>query len=175
MLEEASSWYNSMQIRFQKRTTHHISFEGNYTISKLTDNSSAGRNNWVGSLANGLPQQLDRLYLEHSISANDAPQRLAAAVVVELPVGRNEWIGSGMNRGLNAVVGGWSMATLITEQSGPTDSDQHEQSAAGEWQPAPECGLLPAQDRSQYERRRSELGGELRGRRKRGRAGGFVY
>ena len=27
----ANSWYNSMQIRFQKRTTHHISFEGSYT------------------------------------------------------------------------------------------------------------------------------------------------
>jgi hypothetical protein len=118
MLEEASSWYNSMQIRFQKRTTHHISFEGSYTISKLTDNSSAGRNNFIGSLANGLPQQLDRLNLEHSISANDAPQRLAAAVVVTLPVGRKEWIGGSMNRGLDAVVGGWSLATLVTEQSG---------------------------------------------------------
>jgi hypothetical protein len=118
MLEEASSWYNSMQIRFQKRTTHHISFEGNYTVSKLTDNSSAGRNNWVGSLANGLPQQLDRLNLEHSIGANDAPQRLAAAVVVTLPVGRNDWIGGNMNRGLDAVVGGWSIATLVTQQSG---------------------------------------------------------
>ncbi len=118
MIEEASSWYNAMQIRFQKRTTHHLSFEGNYTISKLTDDSSAGRNNWVGSLANGLPQQLDRLYLEHSISANDAPQRLAAAVVVELPVGRKQWIGGNMNRGLDAVAGGWSIATLITEQSG---------------------------------------------------------
>ncbi|MGB8733039.1 MAG: TonB-dependent receptor [Candidatus Sulfotelmatobacter sp.] len=118
MLEEASSWYNSMQIRFQKRTTHHVSFEGNYTISKLTDNSSAGRNNWVGSLSSGMPQQLDRLNLEHSISANDAPQRLAAAVVVTLPVGRNDWIGGNMNRGLDAVVGGWSIATLVTEQSG---------------------------------------------------------
>jgi hypothetical protein len=118
MIEEASSWYNSMQIRFQKRTTHHVSFEGNYTISKLTDDSSAGRNNFIGSLANGLPQQLDRLYREHAISANDAPQRLAAAVVVNLPVGRNQWIGGGMNRGLDAVVGGWSIATLLTEQSG---------------------------------------------------------
>jgi len=118
MLEEASSWYNSMQIRFQKRTTHHISFEGSYTVSKLTDNSSAGRNNWVGSLANGLPQQFDRLNFEHGISANDASQRLAAAVVVTLPVGRNEWIGGGMNRGLDAVVGGWSIASLVTEQSG---------------------------------------------------------
>jgi hypothetical protein len=118
MIEEASSWYNAMQIRFQKRTTHNISFEGNYTISKSTDNSSAGRNNWVGSLANGMPQQLDRLNLEHSISANDAPQRLAAAVVVDLPWGRNQWLGGNMNRGLDAVIGGWSVATMVTEQSG---------------------------------------------------------
>ena len=118
MIEEASSWYNAMQVRFEKRTTHHISFEGNYTVSKMTDNSSAGRNNWVGSLGSGTPQQLDRLYLEHSISANDAPQRLAAAVVLDLPVGRKQWLGGNMNRGLDAVAGGWSLASMITEQSG---------------------------------------------------------
>lgn len=118
MLEEASSWYNALQIRFQKRTTHHISFEGSYTISKATDDSSAGRNNWVGNLGVGFPQQLDRLNFEHSIGANDTPQRLAAAVVVDLPVGRKQWIGGNMNRGVDAVVGGWSLATIITEQSG---------------------------------------------------------
>src|SRR5579862_381915 len=118
MLEEASSWYNAMQVRFQKRTTHHISFEGSYTISKSTDDSSAGRNNWVGALGNGIPQQLDRLYLERSIGANDTPQRLAAAVVVDLPIGRKQWIGGNMNRAVDAVVGGWSVATIITEQSG---------------------------------------------------------
>ncbi|HEV3512659.1 MAG TPA: carboxypeptidase regulatory-like domain-containing protein [Candidatus Sulfotelmatobacter sp.] len=118
MIEEASSWYNALQIRFQKRTTHHISFEGSYTISKETDDSSAGRNNWVGALGAGIPQQLDRLYAEHSIGANDTPQRLAAAVVVDLPIGRKQWIGGNMNRAVDAVVGGWSLATIITEQSG---------------------------------------------------------
>jgi hypothetical protein len=118
MLEEANSWYNAMQIRFQKRTTHHISFDGSYTVSKATDDSSAGRNNWVGALANGTVQQPDRLYLEHAISANDTPQRLAAAVIVDMPVGRKQWIGGNMNRALDAVVGGWSIATMITEQSG---------------------------------------------------------
>lgn len=118
MIEEASSWYNAMQVRFQKRTTHHISFEGSYTISKATDDSSAGRNNWVGALGLGLPQQLDRLTAEHSIGANDTPQRLAAAVVVDLPVGRKQWIGGDMNRVLDGVIGGWSIATMITEQSG---------------------------------------------------------
>jgi hypothetical protein len=118
MLESANSWYNALQIRFQKRTTHHVSFEGSYTIAKETDYSSAGRNNWVGALGLGLPQQLDNLSAEHSIGASDAPQRLAGAVVVDLPIGRKEWIGGSMNRGLDAVIGGWSVATLITQQSG---------------------------------------------------------
>jgi hypothetical protein len=118
MIEEAGSWYNAMQIRFEKRTTHNVSFEGSYTVSKSTDDSSAGRNNWVGSLGNGLPQQLDRLYAEHSISASDTPQRLAAAVILDLPVGRKQWIGGNMNRAFDAVVGGWHIATMITEQSG---------------------------------------------------------
>lgn len=118
MLEEASSWYNALQIRFQKRTTHHISFDGSYTFSRMTDNSSAGRNNWVGALGNAYPQQLDRLYLEQSISANDTPQRLAAAVVVDLPIGRKQWIGGNMNRILDGVIGGWSISGIVTEQSG---------------------------------------------------------
>ncbi len=117
-LLEAASWYNSMQIRFQKRTTHHVSFEGSYTLSKYTDDSSVGANAFVGTLNNGNPQQLDNLRAEHGISANDTPQRLAAAVVVELPVGREHWIGGDMNRALDAVIGGWSISTLITEQSG---------------------------------------------------------
>ncbi len=118
MLETANSWYNALQIRFQKRTTHHVSFTGSYTISKATDESSAGRNNWVGSLGQGIPQQLDRLNMEHSIGASDTPQRLAAAVVVDLPVGRKQWIGGNMNRAVDAVIGGWSISTLLTQQSG---------------------------------------------------------
>jgi len=114
----ATSWYNSMQIRFQKRATHHISFEGSYTLSKLTDDSSVGANAFVGTLNNGNPQQLDNLKAEHGISANDTPQRLAAAIIVELPIGRQKWIGGNMNRFLDAVVGDWSISSLITEQSG---------------------------------------------------------
>ena len=65
-----------------------------------------------------MPQQLDRLSAEHSIGASDAPQRLAGAVVVDLPIGRNQWILGNMNRALDAVIGGWSVATLLTQQSG---------------------------------------------------------
>lgn len=144
MLEEAESWYNAMQIRFEKRTTHNVSFEGSYTVSKLTDDSSAGRNNWVGSLGAALPQQLDRLYLEHSISANDTPQRLAGAVVVDLPVGRRQWIGGNMNRGLDAVIGGWSISTMVTQQSGQpmAISMNSPRLAGGNQRPDVVCGKL---------------------------------
>jgi hypothetical protein len=39
-------------------------------------------------------------------------------VVVDLPVGRKQWIGGAMNRAVDAVIGGWSVATMITQQSG---------------------------------------------------------
>ena len=144
MLEEASSWYNAMQVRFQKRTTHHVSFEGSYTVAKSTDDSSAGRNNFVGSLAAGVPQQLDRLSLEHAISANDTPQRLALALIVDLPVGRKEIIGGDMNRVLDAFVGGWSIATMITQQSGQpmAISDSFGRLASGTQRPDVVCSQL---------------------------------
>lgn len=114
----ANSWYNSMQIRFQKRQSHYISFEGNYTLSKSTDDSSIGFNAFVGNLDLGNPQQLDRLNLEHAISANDATHRFVLAAIFDVPVGRGLWIGRDMNRFLDAVVGGWSISTILTYQTG---------------------------------------------------------
>jgi hypothetical protein len=49
----ASSWYNSLQVRFQKRANEYFSFEGNYTWAKAADNSSTGFNAFVGNLDSG--------------------------------------------------------------------------------------------------------------------------
>ncbi len=107
-----------MQIRFQKRASHYISFEGNYTFSKSTDDSSAGRNAWLGNLQYDNPQLLDDLKAEHSISSNDTPHRLTAAIIFDLPFGRDRWIGRGMNPVLDAFVGGWALNNVLTLQSG---------------------------------------------------------
>ncbi len=114
----ATSWYNSLQIRFQKRASHYISFEGNYTLSKSTDDSAAGRNAWIGNLQYDNPQLLDNLRAEHGISANDATHRLTTAFILDLPVGRGRWLGRGMNSILDGIVGGWSLDSFITFQSG---------------------------------------------------------
>jgi hypothetical protein len=114
----ANSWYHSLQVRFQKRTSHNLSFEGNYTFSKATDDSSSGANSWVGNLQYDNPQVLDDLRAEHGISANDATHRFTMAVIYDLPFGRGRWIGGGMNRVADAIVGGWSLDGFITFQSG---------------------------------------------------------
>src|ERR1035437_3457611 len=114
----ASSWYNAMQVVFQKREGKYVNFEGNYTWSKNTDDSSAGPNNFIGTLGSGFPQELDHLKAEWSASANDARHRAVVAGIFQLPVGRGNLIGAKMNRALDAVVGGWQLTTLVTFQSG---------------------------------------------------------
>ena len=120
----ANSWYNAMQVRFQKRMNHYFSFEGNYTYAKSEDDSSIGFNAFVGNLNTvfgytvGNPQQLDRLKPEWGVSANDATHRFVLAAIGELPIGRGRAIGSDMNRVLDGFIGGWQISTLITLQSG---------------------------------------------------------
>ncbi|HEX4486289.1 MAG TPA: TonB-dependent receptor, partial [Terriglobales bacterium] len=114
----ATSWYHSLQVRFQKRAGHYVSFEGNYTFSKSTDDSSAGRNAWIGNLSIDNPQELDNLKGEHGISSNDATHRLTTAFIVDLPIGRGRWIGRDFNRVTDAILGGWSLNNFLTLQSG---------------------------------------------------------
>jgi hypothetical protein len=115
----ASATYNALQVRFQKRASHYVSFEGNYTYSKAIDNSSAGANSFITtSLSSGIPQVYDNLKAERSISANDATHRMVLATIVDVPVGRNRWIGRDMNRVVDAIVGGWAASTILTFQTG---------------------------------------------------------
>jgi hypothetical protein len=119
-LTEASSWFNGLLVRFQKRPSHGLSLEGNYTWSKATDYSSYGANSFIFFQGSGLgnPQDINNLRAEHSIGANDTPQRFVLAAEYDLPFGRKRWMGGDMNRALDAVVGGWSLNTILTLQSG---------------------------------------------------------
>jgi hypothetical protein len=116
----ASSWYNAMLVRFQKRQSHGLSLEGNYTWAKATDNSSYGANSFIffGGSGLGFPQDMNNLGAEHSVGANDNRHRFVLAAVYDLPVGRGRWAGNDMNRAVDAIIGGWSLNALLTLQTG---------------------------------------------------------
>ena len=114
----ANSRYDSMQLRFEKRSGKYFTIQGSYTLSRSTDDSSSGDNSWVGWYSVGGPQALDRLSNETSLSANNATHRLAAAFTAQIPIGRGLLVGNNMNRVLDAVIGGWSASSNLTMQSG---------------------------------------------------------
>jgi len=114
----ANSRYNSMQLRFEKRSGKYFTIQGSYTLSRSTDDSSSGDNSWVGWYSVGGPQALDRLSHENSLSANNATNRLAAALTAQLPIGRGLLVGNNMNRVADTVIGGWSVSSNLTMQSG---------------------------------------------------------
>jgi len=114
----ANSRYDSMQVRFEKRSGKYFTVAGSYTLSRNTDDISSGNNSWVGWYSVGGPQALDQLKNETSLSANNATNRLVAAFTAQIPVGRGLLIGQNMNRVLDAVIGGWSAASNVTLQSG---------------------------------------------------------
>jgi hypothetical protein len=114
----ANSRYDSLQLRFEKNAGKYFTFQGNYTFSRNTDDSSSGANSWIGYYTYGAPQALDRVKGEYGVSANDTPQRLTGIFTVALPVGRGLVLGRNMNRWLDAIVGGWSVSSTFTFQSG---------------------------------------------------------
>jgi hypothetical protein len=114
----ALSRYDSLQVRFEKKSGKYFTFQGGYTLSRATDNSSSGANSWVGWLSSGGPQALDRLSAEYGPSANNATHRLAAAFTVNIPVGRGLLVGGNTNRVVDVVIGGWSASSNLTFQAG---------------------------------------------------------
>ena len=114
----ATSRYNSMQLRFEKRSGKYFTIQGSYTLSRNTDDSSAGANSWVGWLGTGAPQAADLLSQEYGLSANNATHRLGVAFTGNIPLGRGLLLGSNMNRVVDAVIGGWSASSNVTLQTG---------------------------------------------------------
>ncbi len=114
----ANSRYDSLQLRFEKNAGKYFTFQGNYTFSRNTDDSSSGANSWIGYYTYGAPQALDRLKGEYGVSANDTPQRLTGIFTAAVPVGRGLVVGRNMNRWIDAVIGGWSVSSTFTIQSG---------------------------------------------------------
>ncbi|MBZ5666365.1 MAG: TonB-dependent receptor [Acidobacteriia bacterium] len=116
----ASSWYHALLVRFQKRASHGLSFEGSYTWAKATDNSSYGANSFIFFNGSGLgfPQDLNNLGAEHSVGANDNRHRFVLGAVYDLPLGRHRWLGGDWPAVLDAIAGGWSANALLTFQTG---------------------------------------------------------
>ena len=111
--------YNAVEAKVEERLRRGIAFTFAYTHSRLIDDASSVFSSTVLSSPNTsslIAADTYRPYLERDVSSGDMPNVIAGSVVYELPAGRDHRLG-GSTLG-NALVGGWSVNSIVTAQSG---------------------------------------------------------
>jgi len=119
--------YHGMLVSLRKRFSHGFEYGINYTFSKALDNQSTVTNTVQGAVICDAvdpkrcksPADFD---VRHLVNAN---------FIVDVPFGRGRSFGSGMNKWIDAVVGGWTLSGILQGRSGLPYS------------PAPSAGSFP--------------------------------
>lgn len=100
--------YNALQTTFRKRLSRGLETAANYTYSRaMTDATGYFGSNLNITNNTSFPENpLDRS-LEYGPAPTDSTHSMNFQIVYSLPFGRGQHFGSGMNRVLDEVVGGW--------------------------------------------------------------------
>ena len=114
--------YNALQVTLRHQMSHGIQFDFNYTYSKSIDLcSDAERTGNSGALNFSGGCQMFNAWspdLFRAVSDFDTTHQLNANWIVDLPFGKGRTFASGVNRGLDAIIGGWQLSGLFRWTSG---------------------------------------------------------
>lgn len=113
------SRYDALQTKIEKRFVKGLSVLSSYTWAHGLDDSPGGICSNGASARDCGPDDPLRPELEHGSSDTDVRHRFTFSDVWDLPFGRGRRYGTDMNRGFDAVVGGWQWNNIVTWQSGP--------------------------------------------------------
>ena len=107
----ARSWYNALQLKYEKRVSHGWYSLASYTFASAIDEAGA----WG---ANTTPQIANDFALEQGPQAQTPRQNFTFANTYELPFGHGRRFGSNWNRATDYVLGGWRLANILTIHTG---------------------------------------------------------
>ncbi len=111
-----NSFYNSLQVRGEKRFSKGLSFVAGYTWSHSLDNASSAN---LGSSNNSGPRYfLVHPEWERGSSDFDIRQRFSIGYIYELPIGREKRFGTGLSGAANQLLGGWQVSGITTLATG---------------------------------------------------------
>ena len=103
-LNNAQSWYNSLQIVAHYRTSNALTLHGTYTWSKQMD-------------AGGFVDQPHNIQAR-TIDANDRTNMATLSAVYDLPVGRGRRFLGRTNRIVDGLLGGWELGNIMIFETG---------------------------------------------------------
>lgn len=108
------SEYNGMLVSLQKRLSNGFEFDVNYTWSHSIDNQSGITNTVTGLLL----CDFTNVDACRGDSDFDIRHLFNANFIFDVPFGRGRAIGGGMNKWVDAVIGGWTLSGIVGARSG---------------------------------------------------------
>ena len=113
--------YNALQAVFQKRYTGGLEYQVAYTYSKCMTDNSGYYGTWGSSQgvpANPYYQNLYNPRADYAPCYFDSKHILSSYAVYDIPFGRGKKFGNDMNRVVDAIAGGWTIAPIISIHTG---------------------------------------------------------
>lgn len=119
-LAGGTSKYAGLQVFINRQMAAGLQATVAYTWSHALDDSN-------GAFKTGTSNPGSRIFIENgapnlrgNYASSDQDQRhvFVASTIYQLPVGRGKMFGKGMNRGLDEIVGGWQLNSIVTLASG---------------------------------------------------------
>ncbi len=101
---DSNIWYNSLQVNFNQRIGNDLTLNGNYTFAKMIER-------WGFSDAFNNVQQQGMYF-------NDRPHYIKFNTVYDLPFGKGKKFGGSAGKGMNLLLGGWTVSTYTQYSSG---------------------------------------------------------
>ncbi|MBO0861276.1 MAG: TonB-dependent receptor [Chloracidobacterium sp.] len=112
-LNYSNSTYNALQFDARGRLRD-LTFQANYTFSKVLSDSIAGSQNNFQSRVEALLDN-NQPEIERARAPFDVTHVIKGNFVYQLPLGAGHWFNP---KSLERVFSGWSVSSIITEQSG---------------------------------------------------------
>jgi hypothetical protein len=112
-LNEFSSNYNSLQVRYEQRMVGGLTLLNSFTWEHSLDNASASLEGNTPS-----PQDANNLAADYGQSDYNLPIANITSLVYDVPYGRGRKHGHDLNPFLDAFIGGWQVSAIDTAQAG---------------------------------------------------------
>lgn len=109
--------YNGLSARVEHRFSAGLYFLNSFTWGKALGDSEQALEYYAGYVEAN-PQNIHNLRAEYGASSFDVKVNNVTSVVYELPFGRGRKFASSLHPVLDAVVGGWQLATINTAHTG---------------------------------------------------------
>jgi Carboxypeptidase regulatory-like domain/TonB dependent receptor/TonB-dependent Receptor Plug Domain len=112
-LNEFTSNFNSLQVKYEQRMVAGLTLLNSFTWEHSLDNASASLEGNTPS-----PQDGNNLRADYAQSDYNLPVENVTSLVYDLPVGHGRHFLNGSNPAVNAILGDWQVSAISTAQAG---------------------------------------------------------